>query len=273
MSEEKVNDLLELRIRAKALGVKNTDNMNTEKLEERINVMLKVRLEGLTRLEFDDDNKIIPSLQNLRILNITAVEPKHSLTRVDVLRKLQGYRLITDKLQTTTKHWTRYIDINDGFLRAGGFPIRNKPEEEFIVFKNVSKKFTFSVKRENVILMEKLPQTSMLLLSSTVLQLIMEFKSKARGRLFVSMKDNFNALHFDKNKSGIAKKSEVNRSAMGRAYTSGKVKYKNFFLFKLSPDDKDELETKMNALTSAEKLGNRGIPIDLLQIIDRFYPN
>ena len=273
-NEEELNELNELRLRAKALGVKNSENMDREKLEERVQVMLKVRLEGLSRLEFDDNQQLIPSLENLRILQITPDQPKHLLRRADVLSKLQGYRLLTDKLDTTNNRWTRYIDKDDGFLRAGGFPIRNKPEEEFIVFKNVSLKFTFSVNRANVILMEKLPQNSMLLLSNAVLELVSEFRdAKPDGNQFVVLSDNFNNLFSAPNVTQIARLSALNRGALGRAFTQRKIKYKNAFIFKLSQADKEELQTRLDALSDEDKLGNRGIPDDLMQIINRFYPN
>ena len=268
-------ELEELRLRANNMGVKNTENMDREKLTERIDVLLKVRLEGLTRLEFDENNQIVPSLENLRILQIKAVEPKHSLTRIVVLEKLQGYRLLTDKLDTTTKRWTRYINKDDGMLRAGGFPIRNKPEEEFIVFKNVSKKFTFSVKRSEVILMEKLPQDNPLLLSDEVLGLISEFRDvKPDGNQFVVVKDTFDEpLISAPNNTQIARLSELNRGGLGKAFRLRKLKYKNFFIFKLSQADKEELQTRLNALSASDRLGNRGIPLNLLSVIDRYYPN
>ena len=267
-------ELEELRLRAKALGVKNTENMDNEELEERVQVMLKVRLEGLSRLEFDDNQQLIPSLENLRILQIEAVQPKHSLRRADVLEKLQGYRLLTNKLNTTNNRWTRYIDKDDGFLRAGGFPIRNKPEEEFIVFKNVSKKFTFSIKREKVILMEKLPQSSMLLLSDAVLGLVSEFRDvKPDGNQFVVVSDDFNNLWSAPNNTQIARLSGLNRGGLGKSFRLRKVKYKNAFIFKLSQADKEELQTRLDNLSEEDKIGNRGIPLNLLQVIDRYYPN
>ncbi len=267
------DELRELRVRAKALGVKNTENMDKERLEERISVMLKVRLEGLSRLEFGDDNVIVPSLENLRILQIEAVEPKHSLSRDVVLQKLQGYRLLTNKLDTNTRRWTRYIDKDDGFLRAGGFPIRNRGDEEFIVFKNVSKKFTFSVKREKIILMEKLPSDSLDLLSDATLSIISEFRDvKPNGDKFVVLEDDFDSIFVAPNKTQIARISGLNRGGLARAFASRRVKYKNFFIFKLSQTDADELEGRMEDLSDEERLGRRGIPDNLMAVINRFYP-
>jgi hypothetical protein len=274
--EEKIdeNELNELRLRAKALGVKDTENMDIERLNERIKVMLKVRLEGLTRLEFDENNKLIPSLDNLRILQIEAAEPKHLLRRADVLEKLQGYRLLTNKLNTTTKRWTRYIDKSDGMLRAGGFPIRNDPNEEFIVMKNVSKKFTFSINRENVILMEKLPKDSMLLLSDEVMGLISEFRDvKQDGNQFVVVKDDFNTMFSAASNTVLAREAGLNRGGLGKAFRLRKVKYKDVFIFKLSEADKNELRERLNELSDEDKIGNRGIPLNLLQVIDQYYPN
>ena len=268
-----LNELNELRLRARALGIKNIDNMNTEQLNERIAVMLKVRAEGLTRLEFDDNQELIPSVENLRILQIVAAEPKHSIRRADVLQKLQGYRLLTNKLDTNSKRWTRFINTQDGMLRAGGFPIRNKPEEEFIVLKNVSKKFTFSIKRDEVILMEKIPQDSGLLLSDTASALISEFRARPDGNQFIAVKDDFTILHSAMNNTMLAINAGINRGGLGKGFRLSKTKYKNFFLFKLSEEDKNELQTRLNALSEEDKLGNRGISPDLLHIIDRFYPN
>ena len=263
-------ELTELRLRAKVLGVKNTENMDTETLNERIGVMLKVRLEGLTRLEFDENNQIVPSLENLRILQIEAVEPKHGLTREDVIQKLKGYRLLTNKLDTTNKRWTRYISKKDGMLRAGGFPIRNKPTEEFIVMKNVSKKFTFSINRDNVILMEKLPQDSLQLLSDTVLTLINEYRNKV-GHLFVALSDNFDTLVSGSNVSSLAKSAVLNRGGLGKAFRLNKIKYKNFFIFKLTKEDFDLLNERVDTLTPEDKLGNRGVSPEIMQIVNEYY--
>ena len=276
MEEEKDEvvdeELQELRIRAKALGV-NVEGMTREKIEEKINIMLKVRLEGLSRLEFDEQGKLLPSLENLRILQIEAEQPKHSIRRADVLEKLQGYRLLNNKLNTDNKRWTRYISTDDGMLRAGGFPIRNNPSEEFIVFKNVSKKFTFSVKRDNVILMEKLPKDSYLLLSDEVLGMISEFRDvRPDGDNFVAVPDDFSRVFSASTNTKLAEEIGVNRGALGKNFRTRKLKYKNYFIFKLGGADTQQLIQRVDGLSEEEKRGNRGIPDDLQEVIDTYYP-
>lgn len=120
--------------------------------------------------------------------------------------------------------------------------------------------------------MEKLPQDSMLLLSEEVLMLIEEFRNKPNGNLFVSVTDDFNTLHSAPSNSVLAINASLNRGGLGKAFRTGKVKYKNVFIFKLSTPHKDELQTRLNTLSEEDRLGNRGIPLNLLQVVDRYYP-
>ena len=266
-------NLRELRQRARALGVKNVNNMNEDQLQERIKVFLKVRQEGLSRLEFDENKDLVPSLENLRILQIEAVKKKNTLDRDDVLQKLKGYRLLTNKLNTTTKRWTRYIDINDGFLRPGGFPIRNKPNEEFIVFKNVSLKFTFSVKRDNVILMEKLPKGSQELVAEKP-QLIIENAIQRHNTTkdrYVAIPNDFSGIFNHTSISQLSRLLEVNRGALGRSFKRANHTFKNFFVFKLSNVDIAELKEDIDDL-EPEDLEVPDIRPPLMAVIDRFYP-
>ncbi len=267
-----VEDLTELRARARALGVKNVGALSKNELEQKIVVMLRVRAEGLTRLEFDDDRNLLPTLENLRILQIPALEKKSSLTRDDVLRKLQGYRLITNKLNTNNRRWTRYIDINDGFLRPGGFPIQNKPADEFIVFKNVSKHFTFSAKRDNIILMEKIPKGDEDLIDPRTKALVREFSNKPRGNIFIVMSEDLGTFHSNTSAAAISRDTGFNRGSLSRAFRNGLPKFKKTnFLFKLNPADVTLLNTRRQAL-GIIPIGN-GIPPNLMAVINRFYPN
>ncbi len=262
----------ELRNRARALGVKNVARLSRAELEARIVVMLRVRAEGLSRLEFDDrePRQLLPTLENLRILQIPAVEKKSDLTRADVIRKLQGYRLITNKLNTNNRRWTRYIDIGDGFLRPGGFPIQNKPADEFIVMKNVSKKFTFSIKRDNVILMEKIPAGDDDLLDPRTRALVDEFNAKPRGNIFIVMSGDLSTFHSNNSAAAISRDSGFNRGSLSRAFRNNLQKFKKTnFLFKLSPADVTLLNNRRQAL-GVIPFGN-GIPPDLMAVINRFY--
>ncbi len=264
--EEKVDD--SLKNRARALGVKNVDNLSDEQLNQRIDVMLRVRAEGLTRLEFNEQGELLSTLRNLEILQIQAQQKKSSLSRRDVIEKLQGYRLLTDKLDTHNNRWTRFIDLDDGFLRAGGFPIRNKPFEEFIVLKNVSKKFTFSIKRSNVILMDKLPRDSPSLLTDDAFALATDFGNRNSGSLFVSLSGDFQTVQKSNSVSGLARLIGINRGGLGRNFKNQSQQYKGFYLFKLSIADYQELQVAI------ERIGNVkiGISDDLMEVIDRFYP-
>ena len=263
-------DLLELRNRASALGVKNVNQLNQGQLEERIQILLRVRSEGLSRLEFDENKELIPSLENLRILEIQAVQKKNTLTRADVLTKLAGYRLITDKFATNNRRWTRYIDVNDGFLRPGGFPIRNQRNEEFIVFKNVSKRFTFSAKRRNIILMEKLPKDAIELISTEGQNIVIDFVGRSgSGTNLVALKDDFTQVSRANNVAALSRLLGVNRGALGRKFRGDTHRFKNYFIFKLSLGDVNDL----NELIPLDNANLSGIPADLMAIIDRFYPD
>ena len=262
-------DLIELRVRASALGVKNVNNLDINELEQRIKILLNVKREGLSRLEFDENRELVPSLENLRILQIEAEQKKSSLTREDVIQKLQGYRLLTDKLNTTNRRWTRYIDKEDGFLRAGGFPIRNEPSEEFIVMKNVSKRFTFSINRAKVILMEKLPKGSIELISQEGQQLVIDFVNRSgSGTNFVALKDDFSVVHRANNNTALSRLIQVNRGALGRKFRANSGKHKDWFLFKLSLGDFNDL----NEMIPLQNANLSGIPDDLQAVIDRYYP-
>ena len=237
--------------------------------EKREETLLRVRREGLTRLEFGADKQLIPSLENLRILGIEAEQKKSSLTRADVIQKLQGYKLITNKLNTTTRRWTRYIDKEDGFLRAGGFPIRNEPNEEFIVMKNVSKRFTFSINRERVILMEKIPKNAAELISVPAQDLIRDFRSRdGSGVQYVALKDDFTEVKSEENNTALARTIEVNRGALGRKFRSNAGKHKEWFLFRLGFDDIRDLREQIPLQDAVLQ----GIPDNLQAVIDRFYP-
>ena len=260
----------ELKERARALGVKRINELNEEQLNERISVLLRVKAEGLTRLEFDEERNLMPTLNNLRILQIEAVQKKHTLTRFDVLEKLKGYSLIANKFNTTNNRWTRYIDTEDGFLRGGGFPIRNKPEEPFLVLKNVSQKFTFSIQRETVILFEKIPKNSPLLNNPTINDLVSEFRDKS-GSLYVTMDDNF-AVEASLSMAQLARTLKVNRGSLARKFRGEVEKHKQYYLFRLTPGDRDMLIHRVANLTDAEREGNSCIRPSVLDVINHYYP-
>lgn len=266
-------ELRELRQRASALGVRGVANLNQGELESKIQVLLRVKAEGLSRLEFDENKELLPTLANLRILEIEAVQKKNTLTREDVLQKLKGYRLLTNKLGTTNRRWTRYIDVNDGFLRPGGFPIRNLPSEEFIVFKNVSKRFTFSAKRRNIILMEKLPKDALELIADRPTEIIIDYVNRhnPEGNRFVALKDDFSRVKGENNVSALARTLSVNRGALGRRFRVNDNRFKNYFIFRLSLGDENELRTQIRELDDTD-LEVPDIPANLMAVIDRFYP-
>tara|TARA_R110000868_G_scaffold54184_2_gene169659 strand:- start:638 stop:1432 length:795 start_codon:yes stop_codon:yes gene_type:complete len=261
----------ELVERAKALGIKNADELDESQLEERISVLLRVRAEGLTRLEFDENRQLRPTLENLRILQIEPVQKKSTLTRDDVIQKLSGYSLLTNKYNTTNNRWTRYIDTDDGYLRGGGFPIRNNANEPFIVMKNVSQKYTFSIQRETVILFEKIPKGSPLLTNPVINNLVSEFRDKRDGSLYVAMNDIDFAISSSLSIAELSRLTSVNRGILARKFRGNEVRHKQFYLFRLSKADLDLLTNRVGDLSETDKLGNSGVMPDVMTIINHYY--
>lgn len=258
-----------LRETARLLGVKNWDILDIEPLNKRIKVMMRVRREGLSRLEFDENNDLVVSPENLRILMIEPEQKKTDLTRTDVFDKLRGYRLLTDNNKTNIKRWTRYININDGLLRAGGFPIRNMPNEEFIVMKNVSKKYTFSIKKSEIVLMEKKPVEHNI--SDEAFAFISQFHNKPQGRNIVafdkSFRDGIKESLTYKDTAGLM---GVDRKALSVAFRNGRVIFKKkWFIFKLNDEDTKDLSNRLRSINPTE-IGTHDA--NIIEIINRYYP-
>lgn len=258
-----------LRETARLLGVKNWDILDIEPLNKRIKVMMRVRREGLSRLEFDENNDLVVSPENLRILMIEPEQKKTDLTRTDVFDKLRGYRLLTDNNKTNIKRWTRYININDGLLRAGGFPIRNMPNEEFIVMKNVSKKYTFSIKKSEIVLMEKKPVEHNI--SDEAFAFISQFHNKPQGINIVafdkSFRDGIKESLTYKDTAGLM---GVDRKALSVAFRNGRVIFKKkWFIFKLNDEDTKDLSNRLRSINPTE-IGTHDA--NIIEIINRYYP-
>lgn len=225
------------------------------------------------RLKFDKFGKIIISESNRDIINIIreSQQRQQELTRQDVIEKLSDYILLENKLDTRPNLWVRYINIKDGKLRTGGFPIRNEENEEFIVLKNISLNFTFSIKRKDVLLFQKIPKHSLMLLSEKALNIINKYESK-QGKLYTALGAKFRILKSSKTVAGLARELGVDRKSLGKAYRLQKLKFKNFILFKLDQEQVDELEVDVDSLGDDEIKENR-FRNQLLSIIDLFYKN
>jgi hypothetical protein len=271
MTEEKENPLEELIERARLLGVKNPETLTEAKLVERINVMAKVVGQGLTRLDFDEHGILRDTPNNRRIISkISTLET--GLSRQQVIDKLKGYRLLTNKNDTTNRRWTRYININDGLLRAGGFPIRNETTEEFIVMKNVSKRFTFSIRKEDVILFEKLPKDSPFLMDDDVFNVLSVYHNKTGPEYVALHLKDIQDIKMEKANTvaSISRQTGLNRGGLGRAFRERRGQYKGWFLFRLSSDDFFTLKDAINAIPVGKF--RLLIRADVMKMIDKYYP-
>ena len=268
-----MSSLENLQEQAKNLGIK-VDGLSIEQLKERISIMERVRAQGLRRLDFDEHG-IIKFTENTR--EILSSQPANNtpLTRDQVLFKLRGYRLLTDKFDTVPKKWIRYIDNDDKILRGGGFPIKNDRDDEFIVLKNTSLKLTFSINRGNVVLFEKLPKADLLNFSSAVRSILHIYKSfevPNRGR-FVVIRDDFNRVEDETSAARLSTKIDEPRKSLGNAFRVRRPKFKNYFIFRLSESQVVSIKEAINGLSEEQKQSKQDIVRDdVIEEVNRYYP-
>ena len=264
---------INLRKQARVLGVKNINSLSLRDLEDKVKIMLRVRREGLTRLEFDDEKQIVPSVENLRILSIEADEKMTSLSKYDILDKLENYRVLEDRYNTTPKRWTRYINRFDGLLRAGGFPIRNNRDEEFIVMKNVSKKFTFSIKRSEVILFQHKGKNP-IDLSQPAKAVVSKFNQKTGNTgMYVAVSQDFKSINGAMSLAALSRLIDGSKGGLTKAFKAGNNVYKNFFIFRLSNEDFELLKTDIGELSEEDREPS-GEDFELVnQYVNIWYPD
>jgi hypothetical protein len=226
------------------------------------------KIEHPDRLQFDEHKNLIANNDlNTRILNIV---PELVIDRNVVLDKLEGYRLVRDN-NTSTRNWTRYISVLDKKLRAGGFPIKNDPQDEFIVFKNVSKNFTFSVKRVDVILIEKIPKKDLDELLTKPLKDLFN-KYEQQGKNFLAIKNTFDEDIVEANNiNKLSKAIGISRNAITNTFKAGKKISKEYYLFKFSTQDKELFINEYNEIPQEDRTLIK-IPKDLMEIINKYYP-
>ena len=218
------------------------------------------------RLDFVN-GKLQATARNVKLLSIDPKTRKNALTRAQVLEKLENYRLIKP-FETKTNRWTRYINIKDGFLRAGGFVIRNEKSEDFLVFKNVSANFTFSVKRKDIILFERIPKDSVAV-TAQVNVVIQQFQ-KTTGSMRVAVDNAIKTVIIAPNISKLASEANLNRGGLSRAFKAERNAYKNFLIFSLSKKDANALKKKILNIPEKDKRFKL-IPDNVMEIINRFY--
>lgn len=261
------DEILALRLRAIELGIKNVSELSIAELKQKVAIMEKVMAEGLKRIEFEerkDETDTSTRLQPTTAMENIDIFSKPSadlLTKQQVLEKLVGYRILQDNSRTTPRRWTRYIDFKDGILRTGGFPIKNTGE--FIVFKNVSKKFTFSVRNENIILFEKVPdkdQNPLNFFNKFTRDLVNKHKAKPIGINYIAVRDDLvDGIKTARSVKSLADLMEgVSRKSLGLAFKEypARFKFKNWWIFRLSDADEETLTLDItNARTFIRSLG------------------
>lgn len=221
------------------------------------------------RLEFDEEKRLIEdSVINEEILSIIPEEPKESLTRSMVINKLYGYQLLTNKLNTKPRRWYRYINKNDGLLRAGGFVIKNDSADEFVVFKNVSKNYTFSVKRDDIIMFEKMPKGDPYYFGDKTYKLWkrVEDKHASNKPIMVVFDSDLQMLFGSRNVSEVAMKTKTTRVSVKKAADRG-GKMKNFYIFRYNDNDLDWLDGFLPIATKQRE----GLPADVMKVVNQYY--
>lgn len=255
-------ELQELVLEAMALEI-NPENKSKEQLRNEIEIMKRVKAQGLQRLKFQETDEpgkktlIRDDPLNIEILSRPAEEG--DLERLQVIDKLKGYRLLDDKNNTTNRRWIRYINVNDGKLRTGGFPIKN--EAEYIVLKNVSKKITLSIRKDDVIIFEKVPSG---ILPENIQNLFDNISGT--GNIYVIISPDLQFIYTGRTINEVAINSNINRNSVSRAIRGNRGIIKKHYLFKMT---NDELENVRTSLENVD-LGD-GVDSRVLEVINRFY--
>tara|TARA_R110000868_G_scaffold50863_6_gene161933 strand:+ start:6951 stop:7601 length:651 start_codon:yes stop_codon:yes gene_type:complete len=187
------------------------------------------------RLDFNKRNTLKRTVENRAILDNES--KLGNQTREEMLEKLQKYRLVND--DNNTKKWHRYININDGQLRGGGFIIKNEPSSPFIAFKNVSLGYTFSVQKEDIILFEN----KGVLISQEMTSLLRRLKrNDNENKKVIVYITSDNVLYRERTIVGLARISGGSKNGISNALRNGKNIYKNGYVFRLTKEEVDELE-------------------------------
>lgn len=253
------------RREAISLGAKNVHLLTDAEVKEKILTLKRVRAEGLTRLEFDEDRSILLTDENVRILTIEPVES--NITRRDVLRKLIGYKKVSSN-NTNNRRWTRFINKKDGLLRTGGFPIRNDPDEEFIVLKNVSKKFTLSINKNDVVLFEKIPKRSLDFYIPGAQRLIRKYRNK-NGKKFVALKGDFSDLKESSSMAGLTRLTGLSRGSLGKNFRENNLFQGNYLLFKMSAEEFRQLTNEVRLINRIPTITD--IDPEVLREVNKYY--
>lgn len=227
------------------------------------------------RLDFDEERKeggkreALPTDRNLRLIDH---DQASGLSRQEVIDKLKGYRLVQSGT-TNPKNWVRYINTEEGILRGGGFPIRNDPDEPFIVLKNQSANFTWSIQKSNTILFYKVPKDSPLLLPDSIVSILAEYKSKSmdNNKNIVAIDKGGRVIKSDTSISGLATKINGGRNGLSKALRLGN-RFKGFYLMKLTDKDLLDLTNKLTIANAMRRPMRDDLPDDVMEVIDRYYP-
>lgn len=245
----------ELKSQARNLGFQNVAGMTKEELEIQIEKLQKIHDEGFRRLQFDPiTDQILSNETNREILSKQATDPVD--TKQKAIDKLKGYRLVEDMDNLLGRTWYRYINKYDGILRTGGFVLKN--DEEFIALKNVSKRFTFSIKKNNVYLFEKVK-------GGFIPPELQPFLDKEPGNRYVLLSKDLDTMLVDTSISGIARKGGVGRSTIQRVIKLNKKMVKNYHFMRLNQEDIDEL----NRIIGTIEFDN--LDPNVVRIINNYY--
>ena len=263
--EEEVNLLEELQRQARNLNIVDIDGLGIDELNVKIMARIKAQTEGLRRLEFQQRTQpgklelIDDDPTNIEILEIVPEEP--NIQRQEVIEKLRGYILLEDKFATSNRRWIRYINVKDGLLRTGGFPIKNNRQDEFIVLKNVSKRFTLSIKRDDVIIFEKQPGD---ILPDNIQRLFNNILNQ--GKNIVIITNDLQNIYTGRTMTEAARNAGINRNSVSRAFKNNKKYVKKNYLFKMTDEELANVRQQIQGI----QLGNN-IPANVMAIINRFY--
>ena len=185
--------------------------------------------------------KILDTAKNREILSNS--ENKENITKSQAIEKLRHYRVVEDNGVTSNK-WHRYININDGKLRGGGFIIKNDPSQPFIAFKNVSLNFTFSAQRDDIILFESKGQDA---LSDDMKRFVGKF-----ARLSGSNKENyiiipppFDTVVSARTKAELMRATGIAKSTLNDALRKKRHQIRKGLVFQLNNNELDILRTDL----------------------------
>lgn len=255
-------ELQRLRREAEELRIPDFENKSQEELERQIPIYRRVIAEGLKRLQFQEGPGrkalVEDDPTNIEILAQEATEG--DLSRIQVIDKLKGYRLLVNKDNTTNRRWIRFINIEQGKLRTGGFPIKN--EGEFIVLKNVSKKITLSIKKDNVIIFEKVPAG---ILPPNIQELFNNLSNT--GNNYVIISPDLQFIFTGRTMTQVARNANMNRNSVSRAFGANRRMIKKHYLFRMTNEELENVRTLLEDVDLGDNIDPQ-----VMEIINRYYP-